>query len=498
MKRFTTIFLGAILSCSMAVSSLAAMESNGSPWALPALETGYEAGFVTNAELQSAKAPMSRLNACKMMMRFLRTVTGQEWSAKKDSPFQDCQDADVIAAYEAGIIGGTDPGVFAPQNTLTREQVAILITRMLRVCGVDLTEKAQPQPFTDTKELYRSSQVYIDQLYGAKIIAGYKDNTYRPFQKMTVEEAVVAFVQAYQYIRDNGGITPSAEQGDDGEKKVVSYSGKESERISIKGKTVGLHMSVEQLKETWGEPSRIDETVYGLKRYVYINEYKDYFFVTLKDEKVGEIFVPGMDFRYMGVKGGDASADIRNLSRVSTLDHSGIITTDTTEARLPMDYLGEVSGILLQSTDFIREKKETSTLTNALRTALEAELLDMIQVKRTEAGLPLLSIDSNLVSTARNHSEDMIRKNYFDYNSPDGTTPFARIAERGKTFFTASEVIAQQRGDVVNIYPEWMRTVGKKNNIVDETMQEVGVGVASGGKVLYVTVDFCGHQTTNS
>ena len=86
----------------------------------------------------------------------------------------------------------------------------------------------------------------------------------------------------------------------------------------------------------------------------------------------------------------------------------------------------------------------------------------------------------------------MVKNNYFDYNSLDGTTPFGRFMERGKTFGAASEVIVRQRGDVVNVYQEWLRTAAKYTGLMDVTMAEMGVGVAGKSKILYVTVDLCG------
>ena len=56
----------------------------------------------------------------------------------------------MTAAYELGIIGGTDPGIFEPNSTLTREQMAIMVARVMKTCGVDLTEKAKKNPFNDT------------------------------------------------------------------------------------------------------------------------------------------------------------------------------------------------------------------------------------------------------------------------------------------------------------------------------------------------------------
>ena len=87
------------------------------------------------------------------------------------------------------IIGGTDPGIFEPNSTLTREQMAIMVARVMKTCGVDLTEKAKKNPFNDTAQLFASSNKYIDQLYGIGILAGYQDGGYHPFREMTVQEA---------------------------------------------------------------------------------------------------------------------------------------------------------------------------------------------------------------------------------------------------------------------------------------------------------------------
>ena len=452
MKRFAAILLTGILCVAAAIPAFAEVKTNAAFWAVSSMEYAYENGIVTETELQKATSPMSRKEFCGVVMGFLESVTGIERKATIATPFSDCDDPIVIAAYEAGVIGGVEPGVFAPDRTLTREQMAIMIARTLKVCNLDLTEDAKKNPFTDTKTLYESSNRYIDQLYGAEIVNGYDDGTYGPFRKMTVQEAVISFVS--------------------------------------------LRWTVDELKAFWGEPDRVDESVYGLDRYVYINEYRDYFFVTFQNGKIVEIFVPGTDYAYLGMNGKGTMADIKNLSFVSMAEHSGVVRNDGSEARLPMDYEGHLCGLLLQTEEFVSEKDPMSTLQHSTREDMEMQLLDLIQVCRLERGGELLVWDKMLWDVARAHSEDMIAENYFDYNRPDGTTPFGRIMERGKAFFTASEIIARQRGDVVNVYQEWMRTPARVSALTDSTMQEVGIGIASKTKVLHVTVDLCGQAPT--
>ena len=108
--------------------------------------------------------------------------------------------------------------------------------------------------------------------------------------------------------------------------------------------------------------------------------------------------------------------------------------------------------------------------------------------------IPLLTWDKMLWEVALAHTREMISRGYFDYTDWSGSTPFGRIMERGKQFHTASETIARQRGDVVNIYQEWMRNASKINALIDSTMQEVGIGVGSYTKTLYVTIDMVGQD----
>lgn len=461
MKRFMAILLAGMLSLSAAVPSFAAVATNAGKWAKPSIEFAYQQGLLTEADLQKAKSPMTRKDFCKMVMRFLNVITGKEWKAAGKTPFTDCDDADVTAAYELGIIGGTDPGIFEPNSTLTREQMAIMVARVMKTCGVDLTEKAKKNPFNDTAELFASSNKYIDQLYGIGILAGYQDGGYHPFREMTVQEAVVSFVKAYRYIEEQTGgkveitepkvdkvdrvdtqndtkvDTKTDTKADTKTEEVKVTDAAATETVTVGEKKVCLGWTAAELKAVWGEPDRIDDSVYGLERYVYLNKYQNYFFATMQE--------------------------------------------------------GKICGVLLQEKSFAQTKDYQSTLQYTTREAMEAELLDLIQVCRLEKGLSLLTADSKLGGVARAHSEDMTAKGYFDYTGSDDSTPFSRILAKGKAFRTASETIAKQRGDVVQIYQEWMRTAAKENSLTDGTMQEAGVGISAKSKELYVTVDLCGQ-----
>lgn len=510
MKRFSSLVFAGLLSLTMALPVFGAVETNADEWAVQSIEIAYEAGFLPEESLQKAKSQITRQEFGRMAVDFLETVTGQRPQATQESPFGDCDDPDITAAYEAGIIGGIEKGVFGPEQVLTREQMAIMIARTLKICDIELTADAQENPFSDTAELWDSSRMYISQLYGANIISGYEDGTFQPFQKLTTQESVIAFVRAYRYaqehmtpyippVEENPSVLPTEGETEPLEppldpEEPERPSEEEMAQVTIGKNTISLGWSPSQLRHELGEPDRIDETVYSMDRYVYLNDYRNVFFVTFENEKIIEIFIPGKKFTYLGMDGDGTSADIPYLDYISSVEHSGVIKSEETEARIPLDYAGNISGLLLQTADFVQNKNPMSVLHLSLREDLEAEFIDLIQYERKARDLPLLAADEKMGLGARAHCDDMVQNHYFAYNSQDGRTPFKRIAEAGRNFSTATEVIAQQRGDIVNIYQEWIRTASRINGLMDQTMQEIGVGVAGASKELYVTVDLCGRS----
>jgi hypothetical protein len=53
-----------------------------------------------------------------------------------------------------------------------------------------------------------------------------------------------------------------------------------------------------------------------------------------------------------------------------------------------------------------------------------------------------LAMNETLLGTARTHSQDMIDRDYFAHNTPEGVDPFQRMTNAGYNFTTAGENIA--------------------------------------------------------
>ncbi len=104
----------------------------------------------------------------------------------------------VAWASQSGIVNGYGDGTFLPNASISREQMAVIIMRYAKFCGVTLPEKA-PQAAFDDDSLFgdwAKDSVYNAQKTG--LISGRPDNTFDP--KGTATRAEVCTV-IYRYIK---------------------------------------------------------------------------------------------------------------------------------------------------------------------------------------------------------------------------------------------------------------------------------------------------------
>ena len=110
----------------------------------------------------------------------------------------------------------------------------------------------------------------------------------------------------------------------------------------------------------------------------------------------------------------------------------------------------------------------------------ESDFLSKINASRSAAGLPSVSMHSNLVPAARNHSTEMMAAGQIYH-----TSNLAGVA-------SGWEALAENVGagpSVDSLHSAFMNSSGHRANILGD-YNYVGVGVASDGDVLWVTVIF--------
>ncbi|MFS0576369.1 CAP domain-containing protein [Sporosarcina sp. 179-K 3D1 HS] len=127
-------------------------------------------------------------------------------------------------------------------------------------------------------------------------------------------------------------------------------------------------------------------------------------------------------------------------------------------------------------------KQETAApAQNASVSAVEQAVLDLTNAERQKAGLKPLQIDSKLMNSARQKSNDMASNNYFSHTSPTYGSPFDQMKANGVTYRSAAENIAMGQRTAEEVVKAWMESPGHRQNILTPEFTHIGIGYDQNG-----------------
>lgn len=107
-------------------------------------------------------------------------------------------------------------------------------------------------------------------------------------------------------------------------------------------------------------------------------------------------------------------------------------------------------------------------------------VLDGINAKRLDAGLPTLDLNPQLNQAATMKASDMFTLNYWAHNNPNGREPWDFIKNTGYRYRYAGENLARDFGDTNSLVDAWMASPTHRDNIVNPRYQEIGIAVVNG------------------
>ncbi|MEY9213313.1 CAP domain-containing protein [Thermobifida halotolerans] len=110
---------------------------------------------------------------------------------------------------------------------------------------------------------------------------------------------------------------------------------------------------------------------------------------------------------------------------------------------------------------------------------LSAQVFDLVNEERADAGCPPVHADERLTAAAQLHSEDMDRNNYISHTSLDGRSPADRADAQGYHAWSGENVAKGQR-TAEQVMDDWMNSPGHRRNILNCGNRALGVGESNG------------------
>jgi uncharacterized protein YkwD len=155
--------------------------------------------------------------------------------------------------------------------------------------------------------------------------------------------------------------------------------------------------------------------------------------------------------------------------------------TPVLETRLGQDLEGGLPSLVIEppeSEDSTARPLPAGPPSGALEQDPDAEqqMLDLVNMERSRAGLQPLVADDHLRDVARAHSLEMFQMDYFSHTSPTAGTPFDRMHAAGIQFLVAGENLAYAP-NVQVAHQGLMNSPGHRANILRPEFGRVGIGV---------------------
>jgi uncharacterized protein YkwD len=124
------------------------------------------------------------------------------------------------------------------------------------------------------------------------------------------------------------------------------------------------------------------------------------------------------------------------------------------------------------------QQNQTATLAYATEMS-RSNLLTSTNSQRTSNGSAALTINSQLNASAQAKANDMVARDYWSHNTPDGQEPWVFIDAQGYAYTKAGENLAYGFSSSNETVIGWMNSPSHRANLLDTAFTEVGFGFAN-------------------
>jgi uncharacterized protein YkwD len=138
-----------------------------------------------------------------------------------------------------------------------------------------------------------------------------------------------------------------------------------------------------------------------------------------------------------------------------------------------------------------KENVTASDVSESPSAPVQQQILSLINGNRREHGCGGVTLDRRLIEAANGHAADMARHDYFAHESRDGDGAGDRVTKAGYNWKHYGENIARGVDSPYAVVNGWMHSPEHRHNILDCSLDQMGVGLAiAGDRTIYWVQDF--------
>jgi len=197
-KQILPICMAVILTLLTFPFSITALAAPApSPWAVEQVNAAIAANLVPSHLQSNYIQPITRAEFCALAIALYESLRGEITGR---TAFTDTNDINVQKAAYIGIVSGMENNRFNPGGTLTREQAAVILSRLLGLFDIAVQELFPD--FYDMNEVSYWAVNAVANVEQAGIMSGVGNNRFAPQQPYTREQSMVTIMRMFELLNN--------------------------------------------------------------------------------------------------------------------------------------------------------------------------------------------------------------------------------------------------------------------------------------------------------
>ncbi|MEV6316596.1 CAP domain-containing protein [Streptomyces sp. NPDC051776] len=119
-----------------------------------------------------------------------------------------------------------------------------------------------------------------------------------------------------------------------------------------------------------------------------------------------------------------------------------------------------------------------------------ARIVQLVNQERAKVGCSPLKTNAKLNAAAQKFTDAMARSGTLSHTGSDGSQVQDRVEREGYTWSRVGENIAQGQSSPEEVMNSWMNSQGHRENILNCSFREIGIGIHKGDNGPWWTQDF--------
>ena len=195
-RTVAILLIAAMVAGTGGMSVLAEGEDAPSGWALEYVQRALTLELLPPGLNARFTQPITREEYCVLAVRVYERAAGMEIAERQE--FLDCDNPDVSKIGGLGIVQGVGDGNFAPMLTITREEAAVIIDRLLSSLARPLEPGATD--FADAGDISDWAFEAVGRVRASGIMVGGGDNVFSPRAGITIEQTIKTMLVVHDLV----------------------------------------------------------------------------------------------------------------------------------------------------------------------------------------------------------------------------------------------------------------------------------------------------------